>query len=225
MNHNTDMPNDDMPRDEGISQAYQALNKETTPAALDQRILAAARREAGSRPHKISFSRRWAVPVSVAAVIVLSVSLFISQRVPVAPPIAPAQEPTSASRYSTSPEEEQETRPDVVERKKLEPLSKQRRATTPMDADSADSVKQQTKDNTVGGVIMLEATPALTKEKAFAPAPASAPREAPGIEEQLATIRQLLEEGKQEEAIAALKTFHTQHPDYPLSDDLMNLLN
>jgi hypothetical protein len=224
MNHNTDTPEEDLPQDGQISQAYQSLDKETTPTALDDRILAAARHEAGSRPQKISFSRRWAVPVSVAAVIVLSVSLFITQRVPVAPPIEPVQEPTGVSRYSASPEEEQEIKADVVERKKIESLSTQRSATKPMDSDSADSVKQQAKDNTVGGVIMLEATPALTKEKTLAPAPASAPRETPGMAEQLAIIRQLLKEGKREEAIAALKTFHTQYPDYPLSDDLKNLL-
>lgn len=225
MNHDTDMPENDLPQDEQISQAYQALDKDTTPAALDEHILAAARREAGSRPQKVSFSHRWAMPVSVAAVIVLSVSLFTMQQIPMPLETAPAPkpEPTSITPYSAPLMEEQEARSDAVERKQ-ETLLKQHSVTKPIKSDMPEADDQQDKDSAVGGAMMLEATPELKKDKAIAPAPGRISADVDPIEDQLATIRQLLKKGKPEEALMALKTFQYHYPDYPLDDDLKLLL-
>ena len=227
MSHDSDTPENDLPQDKQISRAYQALDKETTPTALDDRILAAARREVGSRPQKVSFSRRWAIPVSVAAVIVLSVSLFTMQQVPM--PLettpAPASKPetTTISPFSAPLMEEQEARTSAVERKQ-ETLSKQRSFTRPMKSDMPEADDLQDKDSAVGGVMMLEAAPAQKKEKIIAPAPGKTSTDVNLIEDRLATIRQLLKEGKQQEALQALKTFQQNHPDYPLGDDLKHLL-
>lgn len=225
MNHDADTPENDLPQDEQISQAYQALDKDTTPAALDEHILAAARREAGSRPQKVSFSRRWAMPVSVAAVIVLSVSLFTMQQLPIPMETAPTPESEQATiaPYSVPLMEEQEARTDAVERKQ-ETLLKQRSVTRPMKSDMPEADDQQDKDSAVGGAMMLEATPTLQKEKAISPAPGRISADVDPIEDQLATIRQLLKEEKQEEALMALKTFQYHYPDYPLDDDLKLLL-
>lgn len=227
MNHDTDTPENDLPQDKQISQAYQAMDKETTPSALDEHILAAARREVGSRPQKVSFSRRWAIPVSVAAVIVLSVSLFTMQQVPMPLETAPAPaskpEANTTSPFSTPLMEEQEARTSAVERKQ-EALSKQRSVAKPMKSDMPEADDLQDKDSAVGGVMMLEAAPAQKKEKTIAPAPGKTSTDVNLIEDQLATIRQLLKEGKQQEAVQALKTFQQHYPDYPLGDDLKNLL-
>ncbi len=63
-------------RNPGLDRLYRTAGHEEPPARLDAAILAAARREVGSRPHSLSSGlRRWRVPVSIAAVVVLSVSL------------------------------------------------------------------------------------------------------------------------------------------------------
>jgi resuscitation-promoting factor RpfA len=63
-------------RDPHLDRLYRDTARDTPPAHLDAAILAAARREVGSRPRALSTRlRRWRVPVSIAAVVVLSVSL------------------------------------------------------------------------------------------------------------------------------------------------------
>jgi len=68
-------------RDPGIERLYREAAGETPPAHLDAAILAAARREAGARPRSIGPKlRRWHVPVSIAAVLVVTVSLVVLMR-------------------------------------------------------------------------------------------------------------------------------------------------
>jgi len=101
--------------DDRIVQRYRALGHDEPPAELDARILAAARRAASSRPGR----RRWVLPVSIAAVVVLSVSVALQvQRertdqaeqygVPVeagkaAAPAAPAAAPQPALKSAPAP--------------------------------------------------------------------------------------------------------------------------
>src|SRR5215207_6033106 len=58
---------------------YRAASSEEPAAGLDDAIRAHARRAVGSRPRRpgSSFSANWRVPLSIAAVMVLSVSLTI----------------------------------------------------------------------------------------------------------------------------------------------------
>lgn len=65
------------PRDAALSRRYREAAEEVPPAYLDAAILAAARRDAGARPRPLgAFSAsRWRLPVALAAVVVLSVSL------------------------------------------------------------------------------------------------------------------------------------------------------
>lgn len=79
--------NDDSPqRDPGLARLMAAAGDESPPAALDDAIRAAARREVSARPSPANGGaspesatprarRSWYVPVSIAAVLVLSVSL------------------------------------------------------------------------------------------------------------------------------------------------------
>ena len=57
----------DTERDEKVSAGYRALGGEEPPRALDEAILAAARK----RPS------RWRVPLSIAAVLVLAVGVTL----------------------------------------------------------------------------------------------------------------------------------------------------
>jgi hypothetical protein len=98
-------------RDARLDRLYRAGGREEPPARLDAAILAAARREVGARPRPLySALRRWRVPVSIAAVVVLSVSLVMLIKeeggeallqaprtvAPSSPPIAQPAEPAAA---------------------------------------------------------------------------------------------------------------------------------
>jgi hypothetical protein len=63
-------------RDPRLDLLYRDAPREAPPPHLDAAILAAARREVGARPRSLSAQlRRWRLPVSIAAVVVLSVTL------------------------------------------------------------------------------------------------------------------------------------------------------
>lgn len=96
----------------GVSRRYRELGAEAPPRALDEAILAASRRtsHAGLRRAVPSFTRRWGVPLSLAAVVVLSVTVTLNlqheqpgveqpQAVATAPKVleapAPAEEPAA----------------------------------------------------------------------------------------------------------------------------------
>jgi len=73
------MAEHDESRDPRISAGYRALGEERPPQALDDAILAASRRAVGAGPQRAGISRvrRWALPVSIAAVVVLTMSLVV----------------------------------------------------------------------------------------------------------------------------------------------------
>jgi hypothetical protein len=68
-----------MEQDPQLSALYRAGADAAPPAHLDDAIRAAARREVAAGPRRSS-ARRWAVPVSLAAVVVLSVSVVTMMR-------------------------------------------------------------------------------------------------------------------------------------------------
>lgn len=67
----------DEPRDPRLSDLYRAVAEDQPPAHLDAAIRAAARREVGAGPRAGGASRlrAWRVPMALAAVLVLSVSV------------------------------------------------------------------------------------------------------------------------------------------------------
>lgn len=92
-------------RDPRLDRVYHAAGGEVPPTHLDAAILAAAHREVSSRPRSLPATlRRWRVPVSIAAVVVLSVSLVTLIReegggdlMPVTPGVAPASRAREAT--------------------------------------------------------------------------------------------------------------------------------
>lgn len=72
-------PETEMERDPRLAAAYRAASGEEPPAQLDAAIRAAARREVDAGPARPSMarSRNWGVPLSLAAVVVLSVSVVL----------------------------------------------------------------------------------------------------------------------------------------------------
>jgi hypothetical protein len=75
-------PDNDSERDATLTAVYRAADQDLPPPALDSAILAAARREVGARPRPVGhgFGHAWRAPLSIAAVIVLSVSLVTLMR-------------------------------------------------------------------------------------------------------------------------------------------------
>ena len=73
----SELPHDGIERDSTLTAIYRAAGEEAPPVALDDAIRAAARREVGARPRPagFAFGHSWRVPLSIAAVLVLSVSL------------------------------------------------------------------------------------------------------------------------------------------------------
>ncbi|MDX1374270.1 MAG: hypothetical protein R3357_01830 [Burkholderiales bacterium] len=73
------MADHDESRDPRVSAGYRALGEQNPPEALDAAILAASRRAVGAGPRRAGASRvrRWALPVSIAAVVVLTMSIVV----------------------------------------------------------------------------------------------------------------------------------------------------
>lgn len=106
-------------RDPRIERFYREAARDEPPARIDAAILAAARREAGAGPRPLAqkFSR-WHLPVSIAAVVMVSVSVVILMQEeeskrdhePVIPAIpAPAAKPAAPPAPRTPPEAAKET--------------------------------------------------------------------------------------------------------------------
>lgn len=94
-------------RDPELDRLYAAAAREEPPAALDDAIRAAARREVSARPRAARL-RAWYVPVSVAAMIVVSASLVLLMREEGADRLEPetferAQPPASAATEAPQP--------------------------------------------------------------------------------------------------------------------------
>ena len=89
----------DAERDPRLDRLYRETAREEPPARVDAAILAAAHREVGARPRAVSARLRgWRVPVSIAAVVVLSVSLVTVMREEGGGQLEP---PPSVDLYST----------------------------------------------------------------------------------------------------------------------------
>jgi hypothetical protein len=106
------------PADEALmARAYREAARELPPPTLDARILAQARAGVAPTTSRAAFTRRWALPVSVAALIMLSLTVVmqLSQRSAVefdeTPPAivsAPAA-PEPALREAATPAERKST--------------------------------------------------------------------------------------------------------------------
>lgn len=132
-------PRDTEAADPGLARAYRAGADDMPPAHIDARILAAARREVGAGPRPLgkSFARRWGLPVSLAAVLVLSVTvvtLMVQEGGDdLAGPPRPAPRVAETPAPAAAPVHGPDTAPAVVQgsavalgdamRKKSEPVS------------------------------------------------------------------------------------------------------
>jgi hypothetical protein len=136
-------------RDDKVARLYGALPKEEPPESLDAAILAAARR-AAVRP---SLARRWAVPVSLAAVLVLAIGVTLEIRdeapgieVPTASPAtrSDAAAPANPREEKEAPRPATPRMPESKEEHRLAPpLAAHRRVTPAKPAPTASTAAPQ----------------------------------------------------------------------------------
>jgi hypothetical protein len=192
-------------RDDEVLRRYRALGREAPPARIDATILAASHAAVKTRG-----TPRWAVPVSVAAVLVLALGLVLEtqRRAPEEAMMAPGARPEEPPMVQAAPAraaaQSQEPR---AERNDLAPPPAA--AATPPSAAAARAPMS---------------APMQSKPQAFAPAKPAAPSvkvekdaavESP--EHALERIATLRAEHRDEEADKALEAFRRDHPGYRIA--------
>ncbi len=107
-------------RDPRVDRAYQEAPRDEPPAALDERIRAAARRAVSARPQSLdaqtadkrrrSWASRWRIPLSVAATVLIAATLTLmvqeEEHYPAnyrTAPSAPAIAPPAAEEKAAAP--------------------------------------------------------------------------------------------------------------------------
>lgn len=73
----TGKPADRLPEEAAVSRTYGSVAHDAPPAALDAKILAQAHKAVATARSPFSRAKRWAVPLSTAAVLVLSVGVVV----------------------------------------------------------------------------------------------------------------------------------------------------
>ena len=124
-------PGNDMERDETLAKIYRAAANESAPARLDAAIRAAARREAGAGPRPLSRLRAWRVPVSLAAMLVLSATLVLMMREEGADRLETAVEPAPPREAAAVRLPEPQARPAEAQAPASPPRAAQSRVQPP----------------------------------------------------------------------------------------------
>jgi hypothetical protein len=75
-------PDARLPGEAEIARTYHAGAQDEPPAALDRKILAAAQQALDTSRPRAAFGSRWAIPLSVAAVLLLSVGVLLQMQEP-----------------------------------------------------------------------------------------------------------------------------------------------
>jgi hypothetical protein len=234
-----------MTDDEKVARRYRELEAEEPPRALDEAILAAARHpRAGERRATRPWTQRLAVPLSLAAVLVLSVTVTlriqheqpgIESPVPqVKEPVPQAKEPVPAASAVAPVAEAQPMPKAAVQKKKLVaqeepepfPAAVQGKlaedgppapAAAPVPEDSLASRRdaaRSAESSAAGAAARNEAAPAAALMRA--PAAKAALADTPERElERIAGLRRL---GMHDEADKALAEFRKRYPDYTIPE-------
>jgi len=170
------------PHDARVSAGYRALGEDSPPQALDAAILAASRRAVGAGPRRAGFSvRRWALPVSVAAVVVLTMSLVVRVQLerPDLETAAPIPAAPAVAEKKAAPRDAKEEADNLAKRNEqrlAEPKAKASMAAPAAPAPAAVERERQTRR-----ALPAPAPAAAPPARAFVPEPPalkSAPAEA-----------------------------------------------
>ena len=166
-------------RDPKVSTAYRDLGAQEPPRALDDAILAAARRDAGARPAALTARagrQRWYAPLATAAVLVLAVATTLNmqlERPGIESPArqeAPAAAKPSSTVADAQPKKEVEVKPDAVAELRAKDAAK------PQPGDEGRNVQQKFKEQSAPVVATAPAVPEPKPFGADQAAGAASPR-------------------------------------------------
>jgi len=215
-----------------LTRAWREAGDEEPNADLDEVIIEAARREVRKGP-KVAyspFSRSWGVPLALAAVLVVSVTVTLvmheeaTEPLPElmdGPPAARAPEPNPPVAPGKA---EAQRAPAPVLREHARPDSREREA-SPREAPPAPAAAQvpaPPAESAARKQALPSAPESLREERDLAATPARAKVEDAGRaremtpEEWLAKIEELRRQGKEVEADALFAEFRKRYPDYPV---------
>ncbi|MGQ0750811.1 MAG: hypothetical protein ACT4PS_09780 [Betaproteobacteria bacterium] len=235
----------DIPYDQGLARAYRDAAREAPPQELDAAIRAAARREAQARPRSLdederspdqaragpASRRHWQVPLALAAVLVLSVSIVTLHReeTQLPPPAPPRSEPPAMPDLRDAPAAPVQPRPQVPARKPAPEASREAmrvpeqspRAEVEARGDAALGAAASKAEEAGSEARQLFRGPraAQAPQRAAeqtAPATALAADEPPAKwGERIMALRR---DGKADEADALLAEFRKRHPEHQVPE-------
>lgn len=225
-----------------VAQRYRELGAEEPPRALDDAILAAARREAGAGPAGLrarSGRQRWYAPLATAAVLVLAVAVTLQMQhdrpgiespaprvAPrVAPPAAVTETAKEPAKSVAAAEVKAPARKPVEQRAPVAPVP----SATPAAREPQPFAPSPAAEIASANAPQAGATGALARREASADSVERADRpmaqarmqakketetEAVTPERELERIAVLRAQGRHEEADKALADFRKRRPDY-----------
>jgi hypothetical protein len=175
--------------DPKVSQRYRDLSADVPPEALDQAILAAARR-AGDKPHAPLVTpagrHRWYFGLAAAAILLLAVAVTVHME-----PRPDGEAVVSDGAPATRPQPQVRQAPREREERAADPAVRPAPAPVPERAESQSGPSAEAK-----ALARLAETP----------------------EQWLERIAQLRKEGRSEEADRQLAEFRKRYPDYPIPE-------
>jgi TolA-binding protein len=208
-----------------LSESYRRQGAETPPLSVDNTILAAARREAKSRPRPAigPFGSHWLVPASVAAVLVIATGLaMVLEDETGMAPLAP--EPVLEMEYSR-PAGQDATKQESPFRM-VTPGVKERREREVQGIRSI-RLEESTEAIPTAPAPSTQTAPAkkaVRQSDRLLPAenevPSTATDAEPTTEQWLTQIKDLIKQGRQDEANKLIERFKTRYPDYPIDKEL-----
>lgn len=219
-------------RDPKLQSAYRALGAEEPPRALDEAILGAARRSV--QP----WTRRWAVPLSLAAVVVLSVTVTlriqheqrdIEMPAPVDKEVTQAEKPAAttplpkpASRREAEAFPRSTQDRAVAENRAAAPAQvTATTAETPALAKRADTQAPSAAESTAGPAAAPPAPASAPAMRAMLRERVAAERVAATPEQELERIAELRKQAKHDEADKALAEFRKRYADYKIPEAML----
>jgi hypothetical protein len=223
-------------RDPKVSDAYRELGAEEPPRALDEAILAAARREAGARPGSPGRGspNRWYAPLAAAAVLVLAVAVTLhlqSEQPDIVEPV-PAAKEAAAPPAAAPPAAKAEVQGNVPSKPARPKATAAARpsAPEPFPANRADDARGSAAS--AAGALSRQADERSARDEGAAarapqaaPAPMMAKRAAAQAElaetpeRELERIAELRKRGRHDEADKALAEFRKRYPEFRIPEE------
>lgn len=234
-------------RDKELSRLYRESAGAEPPAELDRAILDAARRAAEPPSgHRRPWWRRWAVPVTAFATLVLTATLTLMvqherERAEQAPesvpakaaPAAPAPQPAAApdsAKTDAAVSRQRPPAPPVPGRKMQDAGAPATQPFVPEAKKAAPAAAEAPpyRETPQAPPVALPPAPASADsvESRARTAPLLRKQESPALGEQrspeawIEEIRQLRKQGRDKEAAETLAKLRRTYPDYPLPEDL-----